>query len=78
MDQKTRLIQEAVVSWDSLREELVNVYLRVRLLPKEELPLPKKTPKIPTSFAALESLVAFAKEKAEKTDVDSASRKTRS
>eukprot|EP00971_Amphidinium_carterae_P277143 5499681-Amphidinium_carterae.1 len=44
----TKLIQEAVVSRDTLREELVDVYLRVRRLPKEEWPLPKETPKIPT------------------------------
>eukprot|EP00971_Amphidinium_carterae_P338113 6475304-Amphidinium_carterae.1 len=66
MDQKTKLMQEAVASRDSLREELVEVYVRVRLLPKEELPLRKEGPKIPASFAVLESLVAFAKQKAEK------------
>eukprot|EP00971_Amphidinium_carterae_P141991 2812505-Amphidinium_carterae.3 len=53
MDQKTKLIQEAVASRDSSREELVEVYMRVRRLAKEELPLPKETPRIPASFAVL-------------------------
>eukprot|EP00971_Amphidinium_carterae_P120676 2391105-Amphidinium_carterae.1 len=56
MDQKTKLIQEAVGSRDALREELVEVYLRVRRLPKEELPLPKEAPRVPASFAVPESL----------------------
>eukprot|EP00971_Amphidinium_carterae_P103670 2052495-Amphidinium_carterae.1 len=59
---KKKLIQEAV------REHLVEVCLRVRCLPKEELPLPKEAPKIPNNFATLESFVAFAKENAEKGD----------
>eukprot|EP00971_Amphidinium_carterae_P326472 6457285-Amphidinium_carterae.1 len=41
MDQKTRLVQEAMVSRDSLREELVDVYLHVRRLPTEEF---RRTP----------------------------------
>eukprot|EP00971_Amphidinium_carterae_P255905 5081131-Amphidinium_carterae.1 len=56
MHQKTKLIQEAVASRDSLREELVEVYMPVRRLPKEELPLPIETPKIPDLSAALKSL----------------------
>eukprot|EP00971_Amphidinium_carterae_P296006 5879483-Amphidinium_carterae.2 len=64
MDQKTKLIQEAAASRDSLREELVEVLLHVRLLPKEELPLPKEAPRAPASFAVLGPLVAFARERA--------------
>eukprot|EP00971_Amphidinium_carterae_P206557 4098523-Amphidinium_carterae.2 len=55
MGQKTKLVQEAVASRDSLREELVEVYACVRRLPKEELPLTKEGPRIPASFAVLES-----------------------
>eukprot|EP00971_Amphidinium_carterae_P046538 916857-Amphidinium_carterae.1 len=64
----TKLIQEVVDSRDALREELVEVYVRVRRLPKKELPLPKEATRVPTSFTVLESLLAFAKEKADKGD----------
>eukprot|EP00971_Amphidinium_carterae_P114521 2269126-Amphidinium_carterae.1 len=63
MDQKTKLIQEAVNSREALREELAEVYVCARRLPKEELLLPKEATSVPTSFTVLESLLASAKEK---------------
>eukprot|EP00971_Amphidinium_carterae_P339971 6478075-Amphidinium_carterae.3 len=50
MDQKMKLTQEAVVSRDSAREELVDVYLCVRRLSKENLPPPQESTQDPYQF----------------------------